>query len=79
MVIHGRCGVCFGRQVSFPEPGPLGMEIDDNFRVLKVEKLSLAANQEIKEGMVLKGFQDIRLYVRSNAACALFLRIPLSL
>ena len=35
------------------------MEIDDNFRVLKVEKHSLAANQEIKEGMVLKGFQDI--------------------
>ena len=76
MVIHGRCGVCFGRQVSFPEPGPLGMEIDDNFRVLKVEKHSLAANQEIKEGMVLKGFQDICAQQRRMRTC---LTIPLSL
>ena len=76
MVIRGRCGVCFGRQVSFPEPGPLGMEIDDNFRVLKVEKHSLAANQEIKEGMVLKGFQDICAQQRRMRT---LLRIPLSL
>ena len=76
MVIHGRCGVCLGRQVSFPEPGPLGMEIDDNFRVLKVEKHSLAANQEIKEGMVLKGFQDICAQQRRMRT---LLRIPLSL
>ena len=52
------------------------MEIDDNFRVLKVEKHSLAANQEIKEGMVLKGVQDICAQQRRMRT---LLRIPLSL